>query len=289
MKFYKRYPGDIGIKTGDLTLAEFGAYDRLLDHFYSKELPIRADRVYSVCRTQTKADRDAVDRVLQEFFTLTDDGWVQQRAEQELAEALPRIEAARANGKKGGRPKKPTGFSTETQGITQTGVLRKAHQKPESSSPTSKFDIQNPGAEDGGESVFPPRALEETNTEGQEPTPAGMAWRALREAGIADGDPGHPGLQRLLDAGVTPEDLVATARTMLLQGKGRFALLLATVEGRMRDAAAATAIPPAPEVPDAGALAVEQTRREQAAFAALPATKPPAALRELLHNLKAGA
>ena len=31
MKFYKRFPGDIDIKTGDLTLVEFGAYDRLLD------------------------------------------------------------------------------------------------------------------------------------------------------------------------------------------------------------------------------------------------------------------
>ena len=81
MKFYKRFPGDITIKTGDLTLTEFGAYDRLLDHYYAKEKPIEAKRAYTVARCQTAEDRRAVDRVLAEFWTLTDDGWVQARAD----------------------------------------------------------------------------------------------------------------------------------------------------------------------------------------------------------------
>jgi uncharacterized protein YdaU (DUF1376 family) len=123
MKFYKRFPGDITIKTGDLSLIEFGAYDRLLDHYYAKEQPIAPDRAYTVARCQTAADRKAVDRVLAEYWTLTDEGWVQERADEMIAEALPKIEAARANGLKGGRPKKnptgtqqkPTGFSKETQ------------------------------------------------------------------------------------------------------------------------------------------------------------------------------
>lgn len=127
MKFYKRFPGDITIKTGDLTLVEFGAYDRLLDHYYAKEQPIDPTRIYIVTRCQTAADRAAVDRVLAEYWTLTEAGWVQERADEMIAEALPKIEAARENGKKGGRPpgsgKKPkeepngnpVGFQTETQ------------------------------------------------------------------------------------------------------------------------------------------------------------------------------
>jgi len=119
VKFYKRFPGDITIKTGDLSLVEFGAYDRLLDHYYSKEKPIEPDRVYTVARCQSATDRRAVDRVLAEFWTLTPAGWVQERAVEMIAEALPRIAAAKANGKLGGRPKgskkKPTGFSEETQ------------------------------------------------------------------------------------------------------------------------------------------------------------------------------
>lgn len=159
MKFYKRFPGDITIKTGDLTLIEFGAYDRLLDHFYAKEQPIDPARVYIVARCQGPADRAAVDRVLAEFWTLTDDGWVQQRAEEMIAEALPRIEAAKANGTKGGRPKgskkKPTGLFSETQQQTQTVDLQKASQSQSLSS--SSKEISKPPASHplgGGFSAF---------------------------------------------------------------------------------------------------------------------------------------
>lgn len=139
MKFYKRFPGDITIKTGDLNLMEFGAYDRLLDHYYAKEQPIDPARVYSVARAMTAPERQAVDKVLLEFWTLTPEGWVQKRADETIAEALPRIEAARKNGQKGGRPPKPkpTGFSGDnpnaTSGLTQSGVLEKGSQsqKPE--------------------------------------------------------------------------------------------------------------------------------------------------------------
>lgn len=121
MKFYKRFPGDITIKTGDLSLTEFGAYDRLLDHYYAKEKPIEPERVYTVARCQTAADRRAVDRVLSEFWTRTPAGWVQERADEMIADALPRIEAAKANGKLGGRPKgskkKPTGLFPETHSV----------------------------------------------------------------------------------------------------------------------------------------------------------------------------
>ena len=141
MKFYKRFPGDINIKTGHLTMAEFGAYDRLLDHYYATETPLPAHRCYGIARALTPADRTAVDRVLVEFFRLTDAGWEQQRADEMIAEALPRIEAARENGKRGGRPKgsvkKPSGFLSETQSETKGVDSEKAIQS-HMSSPSSK-------------------------------------------------------------------------------------------------------------------------------------------------------
>ncbi len=156
MKFYKRFPGDITVKTGHLTLAEFGAYDRLLDHYYATEQPIPANRAYGICRAQSRDDRAAVDGVLTEFFELTEAGWVQGRAEEVIAEALPRIEAARENGKKGGRPRKPVateqkpaGFSEETQAATKDADSEKASQSQ------SKKEISNPSgshpAEGGGD------------------------------------------------------------------------------------------------------------------------------------------
>lgn len=123
MNFYKRFVGDIQAKTGDLTLAEFGAYDRLLDHYYSTEqgLPPDVARCYAIARAMTKDERKAVEFVLSKFFTLGPDGlYTQGRTEAMIAEAQPKIDAARANGKKGGRPPKktepkPTGLISVTQ------------------------------------------------------------------------------------------------------------------------------------------------------------------------------
>lgn len=107
MNFYKRFIGDIQAKTGGLTLAEFGAYDRLLDHYYSTEKPIPVDESYRICRAMSAVERTAVDKVLAKFFEQQGGGWVQAKAEEQIAKALPLIEAARENGKKGGRPRKP--------------------------------------------------------------------------------------------------------------------------------------------------------------------------------------
>jgi uncharacterized protein YdaU (DUF1376 family) len=125
VNFYKRFVGDIQRKTGHLSCAEMGVYDRLLDHYYGTEraLPGDAESVCRIARAMSKDERKAVDSVLRQFFTLGAEGYTQGRAEQEIADAQPKIAAARTNGKGGGRPrtnptgtqKKPTGLSAETQ------------------------------------------------------------------------------------------------------------------------------------------------------------------------------
>lgn len=82
-----------------------------------------------------------------------------------------------------------------------------------------------------------------------QPTPAGLACRAIKAAGVPDVNPGHPQLRALLDAGVTAQDLADTAAELVAKGRGRFRLLLATIEGRRRDAAAAGALPEVQRVP----------------------------------------
>ena len=108
MNFYRRFIGDIQRKTGHLSCTEMGVYDRLLDHYYALEAPLPADvdACCRIARAMTKDERKAVQTVLAEFFALTEQGYVQGRADQEIAEQQPKIAAARANGSKGGRPKK---------------------------------------------------------------------------------------------------------------------------------------------------------------------------------------
>jgi uncharacterized protein YdaU (DUF1376 family) len=142
VKFYKRFPGDIQIKTGGLTLAEFGAYDRLLDHYYATEEPIAPDEVYSITRALTKVDREAVDKVLRKFFDREALGYTQQRADEMIAEAQPKIEAARTNGLKGGRPKtKPSQTEQKPNGLvaeTKDEPNAKTSQSQSSLSPSEK-------------------------------------------------------------------------------------------------------------------------------------------------------
>ncbi|MDE2097791.1 MAG: DUF1376 domain-containing protein [Patescibacteria group bacterium] len=146
MNFYKRFIGDIQRDTGHLSLAEMGAYDRLLDHYYATEekLPSDIDACYRIARAMTKDERKAVDSVVRQYFILDSDGYSQNRAEQEIAEAQPKISAARTNGAKGGRPKKnptetqekPNGFSEKTQQKPNSKASQSQIPEPEKTTPT---------------------------------------------------------------------------------------------------------------------------------------------------------
>ncbi|MCL5460193.1 YdaU family protein, partial [Loigolactobacillus coryniformis] len=78
------------------------AYSRMLRIYYRTEKPLPAD-VKQVCRlvrAASKPERDAVQQVLQDFFTLTDDGWHQARTDSEIAQyqaGEPEREAKKAN------------------------------------------------------------------------------------------------------------------------------------------------------------------------------------------------
>lgn len=218
MNFYKRFVADIQIKTGHLTPAEFGIYDRLLDHYYATEALLPPlERCYAIARAMTRADKEAVARVLAEFFAEEPEGlYSQRRADKMLAEALPKIEAARANGKKGGRPPKPKAAKTETQWVptenpteTQPFENKKASQSQSISSPTSK-------KQRGDTPLKPPAAWAPP---AWIPAPQWADFEAMRKAmrGVPFTDAARDGVVRELDKfrakGHDPAALLAHAVT----------------------------------------------------------------------------
>lgn len=237
MIFYKRMIGDIQAKTGHLTLSEFGAYDRLLDHYYSTEKGIPADRVNGIARAVSKEDRKAVEFVLSEFFILGEDGFYRQgKTEEMIAEAQPKMAAAKANGAKGGRPKKPktetqqkpTGFLEETQQDSKTEPSGKASQSQSQNIDISKeVSLSHSLHPDASDSDF-------ENLGGT--TPAGEVCKALKRIGIASVSPSHPELLALLKKGVTLAMFEDAATKTVAKNKG-FSYMLAIVTNQLQAAA----------------------------------------------------
>ncbi len=104
MNFYQFHIGDYIKHTPHLKPDEDLTYRRLLDMYYDTEQPIPND-IPRVSR-RLRMGSDVVESVLNEFFELTDEGYRNFRADNEIASYYAYIEKQKSNGRKGGRPKK---------------------------------------------------------------------------------------------------------------------------------------------------------------------------------------
>lgn len=84
MNFYKHHLGDYDGHTAHLSWDEDMAYTRLLRAYYRRELPIPEGEAYRLARANSRAQKEAVDSVLREFFDKRADGWHNKRADEEV-------------------------------------------------------------------------------------------------------------------------------------------------------------------------------------------------------------
>lgn len=117
MHYYPHNIADYTLDTAHLEPLEDLAYRRLLDLYYSTEQPIPLE-TQSVSR-RLRLGFEVVEKVLLEFFERREDGWHQSRCDEEIANYHRKAEAAKSNGRAGGRPKKTqlvsAGFPEKTQ------------------------------------------------------------------------------------------------------------------------------------------------------------------------------
>lgn len=200
MNYYERHLGDYAKDTAHLTMLEHGAYSLLLDRYYATEKGIPDEQIYRICRARTKEEKKSCLSVLQEFFFLENGVWRHGRVEEEIEKATRRINAAKENGRNGGRPKKektvtqekPGGFPVGSENETQ----EKAYQAPSTKhhTPDSKQVNQPPVGNlttVGGGGISP-----------------GELTKPMVKAGIRC-NPGHPDILALAAAGCTPETVQA--------------------------------------------------------------------------------
>jgi uncharacterized protein YdaU (DUF1376 family) len=99
MNYFEHHVGDYAEATAHLSFVEDAAYHRLIRKYYSRELPLPADirEVQRLIAARTEEERQAVETVLREFFTLELDGWHQKRCDDELSRYHDKQQKARAN------------------------------------------------------------------------------------------------------------------------------------------------------------------------------------------------
>jgi hypothetical protein len=128
--------------------------------------------------------------------------------------------------------------------------LRKSGAVPRDTTVTGDDETGSPPGRDAtrtrtrtGTGINPPATTQgqeggesgKTETSGFTPTPAGAICKALRQAGIADTNPGHPRLLAVIEAGATLEEFTGFAPAAVKGSKG-FAWILGAVEGERRRA-----------------------------------------------------
>ena len=99
MHYYQFNIGDYASHTRHLSLLEDLAYRRLLDAYYLHEKPIAEDSSAVARQIGMREHAELVEMVLNEFFELTDDGYVNRRADKEIQAYKGKIEQASRAGK----------------------------------------------------------------------------------------------------------------------------------------------------------------------------------------------
>ncbi|SEO56572.1 YdaU family protein [Nitrosovibrio sp. Nv6] len=281
MNYYERYCGDYQRDTAHLSLAEHGAYTMLLDTYFSVEKPLPKDlpSLFRVCRAMTRLEQQAVKTIAEQFFPVSaiDGLRHNHRADREIAKARPKIEAARINGRKGGRPSReslqqrwqetleiPGGLPGDS-GNAATGISAeepggKAHQpqhqyqSQHQRNKNTDCDYTNAIGPSMGQAsassavsdfvslaphlaTDPAEAVETTGWDSLPPGLGGSCCKTLIRLGVRGCNPHHPILLALLQAGAVEDEFVQAAKNAAAKGKANFAYVVGTVKRQREEAA----------------------------------------------------
>lgn len=238
MNYYPFHIGDFRSGTAHLTDAEELAYRRALDWYYDTETQIPLETQWVARRL--RVDTQVLENVLKDFFEKTEAGWRHGRCEAEIIEYRKRADKNRANGAKGGRPKKekkpngfPDGCESDANGMPVETQL-KGNQEPRTNNQEPVTNTPHTPQGVGGGDVEPHHLPRPTG--GGAPHPlAGAACLAMKKTGIGIMNPSHPKLNALLHAGVSLDQLLDACRRALDAGK-TFSYAMGIVEREEKEA-----------------------------------------------------
>lgn len=107
MHYYQFNIGDYRKDTTHLLPIEHYIYRTLIDWYYLDEKPIPKETQTVIRRLRLGNENvENLNFVLNDYFTLQDDGWHQSRIDEDIINYHSKANVNRSNGKLGGRPKK---------------------------------------------------------------------------------------------------------------------------------------------------------------------------------------
>lgn len=257
MNYYPFHIGDFRSGTVNMSRQARWIYRDLLDVYYDTEKPLTGD-FEALCDSigvESEEERRIVERLLRFKFVKCEQGYRNEVCENVISEYQVKAETAKANGKRGGRPRKPIGTNEKPIGFLSGSDTQATGGLEQSQSETNQEPITNNQITPSSEGVARTREAE--------------ACIAMRRAGMQAVNPASPKLRALLDAGITVAELVEAAVDAVARGKP-FAYALASAEGRRRDAAMAP-------LPNAQAAAMVETYAQRAARQRMEEVAPMAA------------
>lgn len=267
MNYWPKHIGPWLKATVSLTLAEEGAYGRLVDWCYGNEqpLPLNVEEVHRITRCRDRTEREITDAMVKRFFVQTDTGWRHERIERELAAAQRRgtfsgeKREAELQRRKRSNDKKSMLFKQARDAGLQVGwnmsITSIANLLGRNGIEDAKLpvqvaiqDVQDDLSGRTDDAVFS-AAREPRNSTSKEveirdasyqvvfqdalgrDLNAGAACKRMRALGMATVNPGDPRLLELLRLGIDVEAIALAASEAIARGKG-FAYALAIAKGR---------------------------------------------------------
>jgi uncharacterized protein YdaU (DUF1376 family) len=226
MHYYKRNLGDYAKKAGRLSMLEHGSYTLLIDACYDREQFPTLDEAIDWCWARTEAEIEAVKFVLSKFFTLDGGVYVQKRIQEELAEYHAKAEKNKeiATERENKRKEKAR---------TVHEPLPQEHEAPPNHKPLT--NNQEPITNDKHTEQKP--CVSNPVDQSFEIPFAAVVCQAMRKLGMADVNPGHPKLLKLIEQGASIAEFEHVAAKSIASSKG-FAYALGML-AKLREEAAA--------------------------------------------------
>lgn len=134
MHYYKFNIGDYASHTRHLTIIEDIAYRRLLDAYYLQERPLNSGIASVARQINMREHEEEILAVLEEFFELTELGWVSQRADKEIDNYKAKAEQASKAGKASAE-RRSNARSTDVQPNNKQETINNIHKAPKVAAP----------------------------------------------------------------------------------------------------------------------------------------------------------